>query len=200
MKVNTYHQQIETFLNKNKGYINTSDVLDLGISKPTFKKYIKQEGLIKVIQGVYRRQDAWVDDLYEIQLRFPQSVFSHETASFLNNLSDRAFEQVSVTVKSSTNATALKNLGVKVYMVNGQAMNLGLETIQTTFGHTVNIYNAERTVCDLIRSRNLIEIEVVNQSIKNYMSQNNKNIPQLMDYAKAFSVDKILTQLIQLWL
>lgn len=49
------------------------------------------------------------------------------------------------------------------------------------------MYDLERTVCDLVRSRRNFEIQNFNMAIKSYLQRNDKDLNRLMRYAKAFS-------------
>jgi len=50
----------------------------------------------------------------------------------------------------------------------------------------------ERTICDIIRNRNGLDIEIVTNAMKRYTKRRDKNLPQLMRYAEIFRVSKIL--------
>ena len=64
--------------------------------------------------------------------------------------------------------------------------------MQTSFGHAVPVYNMERTICDLLRSRKNIEIQVFQDVLKQYARRQDKNLRPLMKYASMFHVEKIL--------
>lgn len=51
----------------------------------------------------------------------------------------------------------------------------------------------ERTLCDLVRNRSIIEVQEVQIYIQ-YFKSKDKNIPQLMRYAKLFSIEKVIRQ------
>ena len=68
----------------------------------------------------------------------------------------------------------------------------GITTMQTPFGHSVPVYDMERTVCDLLRSRNNIEMQVFQDALKQYARRKDKNLRTLMKYASMFHVEKIL--------
>ena len=67
---------------------------------------------------------------------------------------------------------------------------MGMTTGQTPFGHTVPVYDMERTICDLIRSRSRIEIQVFQSALKQYARRRDKNLRTLMQYAAMFHVEK----------
>ena len=54
--------------------------------------------------GIYLSKDAWVDAMYLLHLSCPQVVFSHETALFFHDLTDR--EPVSYTHLNFNNWTS----------------------------------------------------------------------------------------------
>ena len=53
---------------------------------------------------------------------------------------------------------------------------LGKSKIKTPFGHTVPVYDIERTLCDVLRSRNGVEIQVFQDALKSYAKQKDKNL------------------------
>ena len=72
--------------------------------------------------------------------------------------------------------------------------------MQTPFGHDIPVYNRERTICDVIRSRSHIEIQTLQESLKEYARQKDKNPRVLMDYANLFQVEKILRRYLEVLL
>lgn len=72
--------------------------------------------------------------------------------------------------------------------------------MQTPFGHDIPVYNRERTICDVVRSRSYIEIQTLQESLKEYARQKDKNPRVLMDYANLFQVEKILRRYLEVLL
>ena len=87
-----------------------------------------------------------------------------------------------------------QNQGVKVYTVKEELYELGLITMSTTFGNKVKVYDKERTVCDILRSRTNVEIQSFQEAIKGYLQSNQKNLRLLWKYAKALKVENLLRQ------
>lgn len=193
-------QILDSLLQENIGFLKTSDAVRVGISKSYFGQYVQQRGLERVAHGIYMSQDAWEDGMYVLQVRYPAAVFSHETALYLLNLASREPLQHSLTLKAGTNATGLTKQGVKVYKVKEELFAEGIIEVQSPAGHALRAYNPERTICDLVRSRSNIEIQDLQAAIKDYVRLKEKNIPLLMRYAKAFSVEKIIRQYLEVLL
>lgn len=193
-------ESLDSLIQKNNGFLKTSEVSMLGVSRPYLGEYVRKRGLTRVTHGLYMSQDAWEDGMYVIQTRYPLAVFSHETALYLLNLAEREPIRYSVTFKAGANATGLAKQGVKVYKVKEDLFDKGITEAESPAGHTLRVYNPERTICDLVRSRKNIEIQDLQTAIKEYVKLKQKNLPLLMRYAKAFSVEKIIRQYLEVLL
>ena len=196
----TQTEQIKNFIVANDGMIQTSQVMNIGISKTVFYQYVKDNDMEQISHGVYATKDTWTDAMYLVHLRCKQAVFSHETALFLHDLTDREPIKYEITVKTGYNPSKLKNDGMKVYTVKKELHGEGIIMMQTPFGHLVPAYNMERTICDIIRNRNNTEIQTLQSALKQYVKRKDKNLRLLMQYAVKFHVDKILRQYLEVLL
>lgn len=184
----------------NNNMITTADVLAMGFSRMLLSKYVKEGLLERCRQGVYMLPKETQDDMYTLMLSSKKIIFSHDTALFLNGLSDRTPFTHSVTIPS--NACLPKAIigECNCYYVKPELHQLGAIDMKTTFGNVVRCYDAERTVCDLLRSRTRIDEETVIAAIKNYAESKNKDLNTLSDYAKQFKVEKTLKRYLEVLL
>ena len=155
-------------------------------------EYVKKRNMERVAHGVYLAEEAWPDTLYQIYLSNSRVVFSHETALFLHGLMEREPTVTSVTVKAGYNATHLRKKGIRVYQVKSEVADIGLMEIKTSFGNTVCVYDLERTMCDILRYKDSIDIQVFRYAIKEYMASDQKHLNHLMEYAKTFNVESAM--------
>ena len=193
-------ETLNKLLQENNGYLKTSDAVAAGVSRTVLGDFVRRHGLERVAHGLYMSEDAWADGLFVIQVRYPKAVFSHETARYLLNLANREPTPFSVTLKTGTNSTGLSKEGIKVYKIKEELFGEGIMEVRSPSGHTVRVYNAERTICDLFRSRRNIEIQDLQEGVKTYIRLKEKNILLLMQYAKAFSVEKTVRQYLEVLL
>ena len=193
-------ETLDKLVQDNNGFIKTSDAVRAGVSKAYFGTYVSDRRLERAAHGLYMSPDAWDDGMYVIQVRYPDAVFSHETALYLLGLAEREPTQYAVTLRAGTNASGLTANGVKVYKIKNELFEEGIIGTRSPAGHTLRTYNAERTVCDLLRSRRNIEAQELHAAIKGYVQLKDKNIPLLMRYAKSFAVDKIIRQYLEVLL
>lgn len=193
-------EQLDRLLTEHDGMLQTAQVIASGIVKPIFYEYVKEKNLQQVAHGIYVSEDAWVDAMFLLHLRCNQAVFSHESALFFHDLTDREPSKYSVTVRRGYSPTRLKAEGLSVYTMKPELFDVGLSSGQTPFGHTVPVYDMERTICDLLRSRSRIEIQTFQGALKAYARRKDKNLRTLMQYAGMFKVEKILRQYLEVLL
>ena len=138
--------------------------------------------------------------MYLIHMRCSHGGFSHETALFFHDLTDRESSSYSITVKRGYSTTRLKADGISVYTIKQELHEIGKSTAQTPFGHTVPVYDMERTICDLLRCRSSIEMRTFQGALKMYARRKDKDLRRLMRYAGLFRVEKILRQYLEVLL
>ncbi len=203
MKIN---KEILKSIKENNNLITTKQFVELGFSKSLLTKYVKSNVLERSQRGVYILADTIQDDLYLIMLNSEKIVFSHDTALFLNGISDRTPFIHTITVPSYTQIP--KNIAseCECFYIKIDLYEIGLTEKQTTFGNTVRCYDAERTICDLLRSRNRCDEETVVSAIKNYVKYEKKDFNKLMQYAEVFKVKndlkkymEVLTWVLNQW-
>ncbi|MDR3050878.1 MAG: type IV toxin-antitoxin system AbiEi family antitoxin domain-containing protein [Oscillospiraceae bacterium] len=179
-------------LTQNDGVITTAQANTIGVSNERLRLLANAGELDRVSHGVYISPDEFVDKMYVAQLRRPKIIYSHETALFLHELTDRDPISYTVTVPTGYNAARLRDDGLNVFTVKRELHEVGMAQAKTVFGHTVTTYGLERTICDCIRSRNQMDITVVTDAMKRYAKRSDKNLNTLMEMAETFRVTKLL--------
>lgn len=192
--------KIENLSAQNNGILKTSDVQQLGITKQYFYEFISKRGYKMLSRGVYLAPDAWEDGMFALQQRFRRAVFSHETSLYLLGLSEREPFQYEVSVPRGYNTMSLKRQNAVVYSVKPEWYSIGIVDAETPMGHSVRIYNAEKTLCDIFKANCHIEIQDKQFAVKEYVRKKDKNIPLLMEYAKILRVEKAVRQYLEVLL
>lgn len=185
-------QMLDSLLKESQGIVQVSQVLNLGVSKPVFYSYIKDNNLKRVSHGIYANQESWIDYMYILHLRCKQAIFSHESALYLHNLTDREPLQYTITVKTGYNPKYLKRDGFLVHTIKEELYDVGAIKMNTPYNHVVPAYSKERTICDILRNRRSTDIQVLQDALKQYASRRDKDLRTLMKYATIFKVEKIL--------
>lgn len=182
------------------GILLTKNAIEAGISKHALYNFIRNNGFEKAAHGVYASPETWKDENYILSLRCPQGVLSHDEALYYHGLTDREPLQKTITIYTGYGTSRMVADGIKVFTVKKELLDIGKEIVKTSYGHDIPLYNRERTICDLIHSRNRFEIQDFQTALKTYIMGKNKNLNRLMEYAKLFHVDKKIREYMEVLL
>ena len=193
-------QQILNMAEQNNGVVTSSMVVEAGLSRGCLKYLADLGKLEKTARGIYILPDVWEDEFVSLQERFKRGVYSLETALFLWNLTDRTPGKFHMTFPGTYNLSKPKAEGILCNGAKEPYYSLGVTKTQTPGGNTVAVYDAERTLCDVLRSRNRVDVSVVTDAFKRYAAQKEKNIPRLSQYAKTLKVEEKLRSYLEVLL
>ena len=184
--------ELQSVLKQNGGMITTAQANEVGVSNERLRLLVHSGDLERVTTGIYVLPDEFTDKMFIVQLRRPKIIYSHETALFLHELTDRDPINYMVTVPTGYNPTRLREDGFTVFTIKRELHEIGVTKLTTMFGNSVTVYDLERTICDCLRSRNNLDIAVVTDAIKRYAKRKDKNLNKLMQMAETFKVTKLL--------
>ena len=184
---------IQELMEKNNGYI-TSKELDMFDIHRMYLSIMQEKGLIKkVASGIYIDTNKVEDIYYVFSLSMPNIIFSHMTALFFYGLSLKVPNDVyDITVKRSYNSVHLRKHNV--FYVDNDIYELGLTEIETPMGNKVKVYDIERCICDIIRSKNRMDLELIEHSVKEYTKRKDKDLAKLFSYTEKLGIKEVVTQ------
>lgn len=178
------NEKLKNFLKENHGYITTTELEKIGISRPMIPELINKKILRKVNRGIYIDNSLFEDEFFILQKRFSNIVFSYNTACYLLGLSDRAPYKLEITTITHNNI----NADIDIHYVSKEKFNIGIIEIESPYSNPIKIYNAERCICDILRDSNAVDAELYNKIINNYFKKKDKNLSLLEEYSKIFNV------------
>lgn len=187
-----YITELTAIASEHGGIIEAKIAAQHGISKAMLYKLCKEDKIHRIVKGQYILPDDMQDELLSISKRSDKIIFSHETALFLHGISDRTPFEHTLTAPSGCIPSAAIKAGCKVYYIKPELFDLGRTMLKTPAGNDVQAYDLERTICDVIRSRNKLGTETFLSALKLYAASPKKNLNKLNTYAKQMRVEKVL--------
>ncbi len=185
---------LDEMTEKQNGYLRLCEAKDIGVSRYAVSEYVHQNDMERVAPGVYITEDAWEDRLFLLQIRNRQIIFSHETALYIHGLSDREPFSPVITVARGYNAKHIKDDGVIVHTASKDLFELGLKEAKTFVGNTIRVYDKERCICDIVKRKKQMDIQIFQTAIRSYFRDRDKDIHKLMEYAKKMKLEERVRQ------
>lgn len=186
----TNHNETRILLlaEEGNGIITSTQVTEVGIPRRCLSSMVRSRLLIRAERGVYTLPGTWEDELYSLQWRFSQGIYSHETALYLHTMTDRTPAQYTMTFPFGYNPRNVIQRGVLAKTTAKKTYSMGIMTLSSPSGNAIKVYDIERTLCDIVSTRHKADIQIVNQAMRVYANSKGKNITRLMEYAEIFRV------------
>ena len=194
MKIKEFKEEsnieiIESIMKMNNGYVTSKELSNFGIHRMYLNTMWKKGIVEKVANGIYIDSKKIEDSYYVFNLSMPNTIFSHMTALYFHGLSIKApDDKYDITVRKTYNSKHLKNH--EVFYVPDDIYELGLTEVETPMGNKVRVYDIERCICDIIRSKNRMDLEHVKYSIREYIKRKDKDLIKLSKYADKMGIKK----------
>jgi len=195
-----YMDKLEELIQKKHGTILSADLDLYEIPRVYLQMMVAEGKLERVDRGVYVSNDSIEDELYAMQTKYPKLIYSHETALYFYGLSDRTPFEYSASVPSGYKVVPKVADRFKIYYIKKEFHELGAETLISPLGNEIKVYNVERTICDLIRSRNRIDIQIRNEALKRFAKLKSVDYLMLIDYAKKLNIEVVLKKYLEVLL
>lgn len=191
-----HKQRLLELANQNSGIVTAAMAADESLPQGSLKYLVDIGELVKVSRGVYALPEVWEDEYVNFQSRYKRGIYCLDTALFLHDLTDKTPSKMNMAFPYTYNLTNPKREGILCKSYQEPAYSLGVIEIKTPGGNTVKAYNAEKTLCDILKANSATDIQVIAQSYKNYVLSKNRNIPLLSQYASELKVqDKVQSYL-----
>lgn len=194
-----YEIKIKQILKNNGGIVTTSMVRAEKIPTIYLTRMVTKGIIERFRRGIYRTKGGDFDEYYFLSTQYPKIIFSHWSALYLHNFTDKIPESFEISVYSGYNASNM-NRNIKVHYIRKSIFELGKSTAYTIFSNKVNVYDMERTICDLIIDRKKRDIEEFANAIQRYSKSKEKNINRLFEYARKMKITKKVRSIMELQL
>ena len=196
-----YIEVLVKMLEKNNGILTAKMARNAKIPHEYFSIMLGKGLIEKTGKGLYSSKTTYVDEMFELQATNPNVIFSHLSALYVHDLTDRTPLKMTVTVPRTQNASRLIASGmVEVKRSNEQTHLLGVIEARSPAGFTIRVYNKERTICDIVKNSKNTDQQILTNALKRYTHQKDKDLSKLMQYAKVLKTEKKVRQYLEMLL
>jgi predicted transcriptional regulator of viral defense system len=182
-------EHVMDLIKKNNGIITSREASVVGIDNKVLQRMNLSGEIERIEQGMYMDPNQIEDGYLIAQYRCRKGIFSHETALYFNDLSDRTPLQMMLTIPSGYNTRLLKEKDSYKFFYISEALHpVGVMEMLTPFGNKIRVYDRERTICDCIKKKNQLDGDMVTEAIKRYFKTPGADFAKLIEYSKMFKI------------
>ena len=171
--------------------ITNKEAEELGYTRHNLSELTKSGQLERLRPGLYQLKGKVIDDFVLISSNSNRIIFSHQTALYLHDISDRTPNVFHISVPQGYNASHIKNRykDLQVHYVKKDLYEIGKTEIKSPQGNLIPVYDIDRTICDIIIDREKIAKQIFTEAIKRYFKSQNKNLRRLIKYGRLFKIE-----------
>lgn len=184
-------QRIASLFKENNGYLSKTQLPD----RATYYQVLSMvaEGVVeRVKNGLFYLEDAVGNPtMIDVDKVVPGGVLCLYSAWFYYGLTTQIPQAYHVAIEKSRKLTLPDYPPIRLYYWKRAYHRLGVIEKEID-GYGVNIYSLEKTVCDAVRFRNKIGMEVMAEIVRNYLGRKDRNLTLLMEFAGKLRVAQVL--------
>ena len=194
---------LKEYIQKNL-VITNKEAEELWYTRHNLSELTKIGQLERLRPGLYQLKGKVIDDFVLISSNSNRIIFSHQTALYLHDLSDRTPNVFHISVPQGYNARHIKKRyeDLQVHYVKKDLYELGKTEIKSPQGNLIPVYDIDRTICDIIIDREKMDKQIFTEAIKRYFKSPNKNLRLLIKYSRLFKIEDEVRKYVDvlLWL
>ena len=180
-----------------QGGIITTDSMT---GQAEYKRILRAVGrgeLIRLRHGVYAVPEATFSTMIDIDKIVPGGVVCLYSAWMHHQLSTQVPPAFCIAIENKRKIKVPTSVPVNLYYWKLENLQFGIER-RNISGYDVLITDIERSVCDAVKYRNKIGLDLCAEIIRSYLARNNRNLSRLMDYARRLRVANALNNYLEI--
>ena len=191
------------------GTISTTDISHLSDYKRLLRA--KERGdLIKLRHGIYAVPDALLNTMIDVDVPdallntmidveriVPNGIVCLYNAWAYHQLSTTVPPAFCIAIANKRKVVIPDTLPIELYYWKKENLEFGIMDAEIS-GYHVRITDMERSVCDAVKYRNKLGLDICAEVIRSYLKKPNRNLTRLQDYAKRLRVFNTLKNYLEI--
>jgi predicted transcriptional regulator of viral defense system len=185
------NREIKILFRQNNGYLTKQQLLSRYMYYQLLK-LVRQGIVTQPKRGVFCFDEEMQNPIdINIETIVPNGVLCLFSAWFHYGLSTTIPHSYYIAIENKRKIVLPDYPPIVLHYWQNNQYDLGISSY-TKDGITIKIYDIEKSVCDAIKFRNKVGIDVAAEVLKNYLHRQDRNLVKLSDYAKKMRIEKIL--------
>lgn len=194
-------QILKKEIDENNGILKREQLVPLGIDYRRVLDFVETGDLVRIRNGYYTDTLERFSEETLLNALFPDAVLCMESALYIHGLiKERPYAWKLAVDKNTSKARFLLDYPKVVpYYTEEDSLLIGQSSFEYE-GLTFRIYDKERVICDCLKYEGKMDRAIYKEALLNYISDDEKDIQKLLEYARARKVVKKVQNIIGVWL
>ena len=148
-------------------------------------------------QGIYAVPEALLNTMIDVERIVPKGIVCLYNAWAYHQLSTTVPPAFCIAIANKRKVEIPETLPIELYYWKKENLEFGIMEAEIS-GFHVRITDLERSVCDAVKYRNKLGLDVCAEVIRSYLRKPNRNLSRLQDYAKRLRVFNTLKNYLEI--
>ena len=183
------------FMKSQGGYIRAKDIKD---NRPMYDQLLAEVAkgnVVRLRNGIYALPDEMAKTMIDVETIVPGGILCMYSAWAYYELTTKLPPSICIAIEKKRKVILPDYPPVSLYYWSQPALEIGVSQREID-GYKVKIYDLEKSVCDAVKFRNKVGIDISSEILKNYLKRSDKNLTRLNEYAKRMRVANTMISLI----
>ena len=189
---------IMDYITRNGGFISSADAKKASLYNELLDG-TRSGRIVRVRRGVYALNEGLSKQMIDVETLVPGGVLCLYSAWSHHELTTQIPQAYYIAVERSRKIILPDFPPIELSFMLKNVHELGVEEADID-GFKVKVYDLEKSVCDAIKYRNKIGLDVSSEILKNYLARKDRDITRLYEYAYQLRVGKKIDELIKFML
>ncbi|MCD8287786.1 MAG: hypothetical protein LUC18_02965 [Porphyromonadaceae bacterium] len=181
---------------KENGFVSTKGLS--GWQEQQLQAAVRKDEAIRLKNGVYADIDALTNTMVNIRMIVPGGILCLWSAWSVYNLTTRIPDAYYVAIERTRKIVLPDYPEFQPVYQSDKLLSIGA-TRKFVQRYDVPIFDLERSVCDAVKYRKKVGIDVMAEILQTYLKRPDKNISLLMNYASKLRIRNTLDQYLEVW-
>ena len=189
-------QKISEIVAAKGGVVTMDEITDRAEHKRILRA-VEHGELIRLRQGVYAVPIAILNTMIDVERIVPQGVLCLYSAWAYYQLTTTVPPSFCIAIEAKRKVKLPIRLPINLYYWKAGNLEFGIVDVEIS-NYQVRMTDLERSVCDAVKYRNKIGLDLCAEIIRTYLRKKERNLSRLMDYAERLRVTKILNNYLEI--
>lgn len=183
------------FMKSQGGYIRAKDIKD---NRPMYDQLLAEVAkgnVVRLRNGIYALPDEMAKTMIDVETIVPGGILCMYSAWAYYELTTKLPNNICIAIEKKRKIMLPDYPPISLYYWSQATLDTGVIQ-QEIEGYNVKIYDLEKSVCDAVKFRNKIGIDVSSEILRNYLKRPDKNLTRLHEYAQRMRMVNTMSNLI----
>lgn len=163
------------------------------------RRAVEDGTIIRLKNGLYAPAEALADTMVNIGMIVPRGVLCMYSAWAHYGLTTQIPNAFYVAVEKHRKVVVPEFPPIKLCYWMKKNYELGIIEADVS-GHKVLVYDLEKSVCDAVKFRRKIGMDVASEVLRSYLARKDRNVARLMNYARQMRLATVLSGYLEMGL